>query len=50
MCEALSSEHSDAGVLKKLLFEVAYMELKEGTEKRYYRFREDKLQGLDPNA
>ena len=29
--------------LQKLLFEVSYFELKEKTEERYYRFREDLL-------
>lgn len=41
--EALSSQHSDLAALRKLLFEVSYFELKEKTEERYYRFREELL-------
>jgi septin family protein len=46
-CEAMSSVHSDLAALKKLLFEVAYTDLKRGTEERYYRFREQQLLNLD---
>lgn len=49
-CEALSSVHSDLSALKKLLFEVVYEELKQQTEQRYYRFRQNTLFNLDdPN-
>ena len=49
-CEALSSIHSDLSALKKLLFEVAYEDLKQDTERRYYAFRERSLFNLDdPN-
>ena len=37
------SSHSDMGLLKKLLFEVAFEELKAGTEARYYAAREQAL-------
>lgn len=46
-CEALSSAHSDLPALKKLLFEVAYVDLKDATEIRYYSFREQQLMHLD---
>lgn len=46
-CEALSSAHSDLPALKKLLFEVAYIDLKDATEQRYYVFREQQLMNLD---
>jgi septin 7 len=46
-CEAMSSRHSDLAALKKLLFEVSYMELKDATEERYYRYRESQLLNLD---
>lgn len=50
-CEALSSEHSDFAALKKLLLETSFEELKEGTERRYYRFREEELLNLtDPDT
>ena len=45
-CEALSSEHSDFVVLKKLLLESAFQELKDETERRYYEFREGELSNL----
>ena len=49
-CEALSSIHSDLASLKKLLFEVMYEELKQQTEHRYYKFRQNTLFNLDdPN-
>ena len=49
-CEALSSLHSDLSALKKLLFEVMYEELKQLTEQRYYKFRQNTLFNLDdPN-
>ena len=46
-CEALSSAHSDMPALKKLLFEVAYHDLKDQTEKRYYHYREQQLLDMD---
>ena len=46
-CEALSSRHSDMPALKKLLFEVAYHDLKDATEKRYYVYREQQLLDMD---
>ena len=46
-CEALSSAHSDMPALKKLLFEVAYHDLKDATEKRYYNYREQQLLDMD---
>lgn len=46
-CEALSSKHSDMPALKKLLFEVAYNDLKDATEKRYYAYREQQLLDMD---
>ena len=50
-CEALSSEHSDFAALKKLLLETSFEELKEATERRYYRFREEELLNLtDPDT
>ena len=50
-CEALSSEHSDFAALKKLLLETSFEELKEETERRYYRFREEELLNLtDPDT
>lgn len=50
-CEALSSEHSDFAALKKLLLETSFEELKEATEKRYYKFREQELLNLtDPDT
>lgn len=49
-CEALSSRHSDLSALKKLLFEVMFEELKEHTEQRYHKFRQNTLFNLDdPN-
>ena len=36
--------------LQKLLFEVSYFELKEKTEERYYRFREDFLMENDDSS
>ena len=33
--------------LKKLLFEVAYNDLKDATEKRYYAYREQQLLDMD---
>ena len=49
-CEALSSRHSDLSALKKLLFEVVFEELKEHTEQRYHKFRQNTLFNLDdPN-
>ena len=49
-CEALSSIHSDLSALKKLLFEVMYEDLKQQTESRYYKFRQNTLFNLDdPN-
>lgn len=49
-CEALSSRHSDLAALKKLLFEVSYMELKDATESRYYKYRESQLLNLDDST
>ncbi|DBA79391.1 TPA: hypothetical protein ACH3X2_000037 [Trebouxia sp. C0005] len=49
-CEALSSRHSDLAALKKLLFEVSYMELKDATETRYYHYRETQLLNLDDST
>ena len=50
VCEALSSVHSDLAALKKLLFEVMYEELKQQTESRYYKYRQNTLFNLDdPN-
>ncbi|KAL3143563.1 hypothetical protein ABBQ38_002360 [Trebouxia sp. C0009 RCD-2024] len=49
-CEALSSRHSDLAALKKLLFEVSYMELKDATEARYYHYRESQLLDLDDST
>ena len=45
-CEALSSDHSDFALLKRLLLETGFEELKEETEKRYYKFREEQLLNL----
>ena len=39
-CEAMSSIHSDASLLKSLLFEHAYEDLKALTEARYYNYRD----------
>lgn len=36
-CEALSSTNSDLAILKRLLFEEGFAQLKQGTEERYYR-------------
>ena len=47
-CEALSSTHSDAGALKRLLFEDGYEELKRKTNKRYFAYRSEQLLD-DPN-
>lgn len=49
-CEVLSSRHSDLAALKKLLFEVSYMELKDATESRYYHYRETQLLNLDDST
>jgi septin family protein len=38
-CEALSTAHSDLAVLRKLLLETAYWELKAVTEARYLKYR-----------
>jgi septin family protein len=35
----MSSQHSDLAALKKLLFEVAFEDLKAQTDKRYYGYR-----------
>ena len=45
--ESLSGTHSDFACLKKLLFEVAYMDLKAATESRYYKYREGSLLHFD---
>lgn len=47
-CEALSSRHSDAGALRRLLLEVAYQEIKRGTEDRYHAFRRRAGEGGSP--
>ncbi|KAK9862901.1 hypothetical protein WJX84_011679 [Apatococcus fuscideae] len=40
-CEAMSSIHSDVSLLKSLLFESAYEDLKALTEARYYTYRDN---------
>ncbi len=40
-CEAMSSIHSDVSLLKSLLFESAYEDLKALTEGRYYTYRDN---------
>ncbi|KAK9827906.1 hypothetical protein WJX74_008536 [Apatococcus lobatus] len=40
-CEAMSSIHSDVSLLKSLLFENAYEDLKALTEARYYTYRDE---------
>ncbi|KAK9844319.1 hypothetical protein WJX74_000764 [Apatococcus lobatus] len=45
--ESLSGTHSDFACLKKLLFEVAYMDLKNATDDRYYKYREGSLLHFD---
>ena len=39
-CQVQLSSHSDMGLLKRLLFETAFEELKAVTEARYYAARE----------
>ena len=48
--ESLSGTHSDFACLKKLLFEVAYMDLKNATDERYYKYREGSLLHFDDPA
>jgi len=38
-CESLLTAHSELPVLRRLLFETAYWELKENTDKEYLKFR-----------